>query len=179
MFLLKLSKLSSVEKSLLCGTTCIGNCLPDSSLDKVYSSKTHRGNLAVLLLSFHSSPSTYVLPNSRGPPWCCCVLQYKGLQSFPKSFSKVLQNLSKITTVPGSTNSRTSLVTKISCCRSGTRKTRFLPVSCSTIPNTWPSETCPRLYFRLLPNIDSSISTVFEQLPNLNLPFKIFMEQML
>ena len=63
-------------------------------------------------------------------------------------------------------NSRTSLVTKVSRWRSGTQKTRIHPVPCSTIPNThWLSETCPRLYFRLLPNIDLSISTVFPRHP--------------
>ena len=63
-------------------------------------------------------------------------------------------------------NSRISLVTKVSRWRSGTQKTRIHPVPCSTIPNThWLSETCPRLYFRLLPNIDLSISTVFPHHP--------------
>ena len=62
-------------------------------------------------------------------------------------------------TVPGWMNSCTSRVTKVSLVRSGTRNVRARPLPLSTIPNTHaPSETRPRLYLRLCPNIDSSIS---------------------
>lgn len=81
---------------------------------------------------------------------------------------------------PGSPNSCSCQVTKVSHWWSGMQKTSVLPVSCSTIQYThYPPETCPRLYFHLLLNIDSLISTVIPLLPNLKLPFKIYMEQML
>ena len=58
--------------------------------------------------------------------------------------------------------------TRVSLVRSGTRKVRALPLPLSTMPNTQvPLEMRPLLYFRLWPNIDSSISTVSPRPPNL------------
>ena len=115
------------------GTACTGICLPGSPLDCVYSSLTRQGNLAVFLSSFHLSASASVLLDPRGPLWCCCVLQYRVNKVSewlsirwmnPTSFKlKYGENLSEIITVQGSTNSRTSLVTKVSHWRPGTRKT--------------------------------------------------------
>ena len=73
-------------------------------------------------------------------------------------------------TVPGWMNSCTSRVTKVSLVRSGTRNVRARPLPLSTIPNTH----APRLYLRLCPNIDSSISSVFPLPPSLMLPCRIF-----
>lgn len=81
-------------------------------------------------------------------------------------------------TVPGWMKSCTSRVTKVSLVRSGTQNVRARPLPLSTIPNTHaPSETRPRLYLCLCPNIDSSISTVFPLPPSLMLPCRIFREQ--
>ena len=80
--------------------------------------------------------------------------------------------------VPGSTNCCISPVTKVSLVRFGTRKVRALPLPLSTMPKTHvPLEIRPRLYLRLWPNIDSSISIVFPRPPNLMLPCRIFSEQ--
>ena len=89
------------------------------------------------------------------------------------------ENLSEMIVVPGSTNCCISPVTRVSLVRFGTRKVRALPLPLSTIPKTHvPREIRPRLYLRLLPNIDSSISIVFPLPPNLMLPCMIFREQM-
>ena len=78
----------------------------------------------------------------------------------------------------GSTNCCISPVTKVSLVRFGTRKVRALQLPLSTMPKTHvPLENRPRLYLRLWPNIDSSISIVFPLPPNLMLPCRIFSEQ--
>ena len=81
--------------------------------------------------------------------------------------------------VPGFTNCCISLVTRVSLVRFGTRKMGALPLLLSTIPKTHvPLDILPRLYLRLFPNMDSSISMVFPLPPNVMLPCIIFREQM-
>ena len=80
--------------------------------------------------------------------------------------------------VPSVTKCCISPLTKVSLVRFGTRKTRLLPLPLSTMPKTHvPLEMHPRLYLRLWPNMDSSISTVFPRPPNLISPYWIFKEQ--
>ena len=177
---------SSVEWSLLCGTTCDWICLPGLPLDKVYSCWTCQGNLVVWLLWSHSLPSASFSLDSRVPLWYCCVLQYKGQRSFLNGWPSGRCDLHRSGWHMARTCQKWSrcqvkwtcaLVTKVSCWWSGTRKTRK---SRSTIPNThWPSKTRPQLYFCLLPNIDLSISTVFPLPPSVKLLFKIFLEKIL
>ena len=89
------------------------------------------------------------------------------------------ENLSEIIYVPGLTNCCISPVTRVSLVLSGTRNTRALPVPLSTMPKTHvPLPIRPRLYLRLWPNIDSSISTVFPRPPSLMFPCRIFSVQM-
>ena len=89
------------------------------------------------------------------------------------------ENLSEIIYVPGSTNCCISPVTRVSLVLSGTRNARALPVPLSTMPKTQvPLPIRPRLYLRLWPNIDSSISTVFPWPPSLMFPCRIFSLQM-
>ena len=74
----------------------------------------------------------------------------------------------------GSTNFCTSLVTKVSLVRFGTRNARARLVPLTTMLKThvpWP--THPRLYLCLWPNMDSSILIVFPRPPNFKLPCRI------
>ena len=82
LFRLKPSEHTSVEWSLLCGTTCNWICLPGSPLDEEYSSWTCQCNLVVWLSWFHWLPSASFSLDSRDPQWCSCVLQYKAWWSF-------------------------------------------------------------------------------------------------
>jgi len=97
-------------------------------------------------------------------------------RSLVKSFYYKLNNYwySEIIYVPGSTNCCISPVTRVSLVLSGTRNARALPVPLSTMPKTQvPLPIRPRLYLRLWPNIDSSISTVFPRPPSLMFPCRI------
>ena len=65
----------------------------------------------------------------------------------------------------------------MSLVRSGTRNSNAFCDPRSTAPKTHgPSETLPRWYFRLAPNFDSSISTVFPTPPIFMSAFRILVE---